>query len=488
MSLNSDNSDLPLYLTTTLPYVNSDPHLGHALEFVQADCIARLARILGREVFFNTGTDEHGQKVWQKATEAGEDTQKYVDKYAARFADLNDKLHLSEHAFTRTTNEEHILAAQEFWRRVDANGDIYKKTYQTKYCVGCELEKTDSELVDGCCPIHPNLTLEVREEENYFFRFSNYAEALLEIYRSTPDFVIPAERLHEITSFIEGGLHDFSISRLATKMPWGIPVPDDPDHVMYVWFDALVNYISALGWPDSDELFEKFWVNGETVQFAGKDNLRQQSAMWQAMLLSAGLPPSGQIVIHGFLTSDGQKMSKSIGNVVDPLALVAEYGTDALRYYLLRHVNPFEDSDFTAAKFKEAYNANLANGLGNLVSRIQTMRQSYGVEVALQEEVSVWADPEFSEYIEFLTNYEFHHAADYLWSGVGGLDSFIAEHEPYKLIKTDPDQAKELVAYTVLRLWDIAVLLEPLLPETSQKIRAALRENTKPAPLFERRD
>jgi methionyl-tRNA synthetase len=356
--------------------VNADPHVGFAMEIIRADVIARYKKLLGYEVFFNTGTDEHGQKVYTKAIEAQKDPQGYVDEWAQKFKNLIPLLGISEDIhFIRTTDEHHKKPAQEFWRKCEKAGDIYKKNYKIKYCVGCELEKTESELENNKCTIHPHLELEIREEENYFFRWSKYQKPLLELYEKNPHLVTPDFRFNEIKAFVERGLEDFSISRLKSKMPWGIPVPGDSNHVMYVWFDALVNYISTLGWPDNKANFEKFWVNGTPVQYAGKDNLRQQSAMWQAMLLSAGLPPTSTIVINGFINSGGQKMSKSLGNVISPYDVVNEYGTDALRYYVCRELSAFEDSDMTMEKFKESYNANLANGLGNLVSRIMKMAQ-----------------------------------------------------------------------------------------------------------------
>ena len=307
------------YITTTLPYVNADPHIGFALEIIQADAIARYHSQRGDEVVFNTGTDEHGVKIYRKAVEVGQNPQDYVDTYAAKFDKLKQTLNLSYTNFIRTSDKHHKKAAQEFWYRCLKNGDIEKRISKISYCSGCELEKTTSELIDGHCPIHPNLELDYIEEENYFFKFSKYAKPLLDFYKENPDFVVPDFRFNEIKKFIEDGLNDFSISRLKKKMPWGIPVPDDPNHVMYVWFDALINYISTLGWPEDKNNFKKFWPG---MQVAGKDNLRQQSAMWQAMLMSAGLPNSKQILIHGFITSSKQKMSKSLGNVIDPFALV----------------------------------------------------------------------------------------------------------------------------------------------------------------------
>src|SRR3989344_1626809 len=241
----------PFYITTTLPYVNAPAHGGHALEFVQADILARYHALIGDEVFFNTGTDEHGIKIYRKALEEKKDPQAYVDEYAAKFRSLKEKLNLfPDLHFIRTTDAKHEAAAQEFWRRCMAAGDIYKKNYQVKYCVGCELEKTDSELVEGRCPLHPTLYIEIINEENYFFRFSKYQTSLLDLYARRPDLVVPDYRFNEIRSFVARGLVDFSISRLKDKMPWGVPVPDDDSQVMYVWFDALINYISTLGWPE----------------------------------------------------------------------------------------------------------------------------------------------------------------------------------------------------------------------------------------------
>ena len=279
------------YITTTLPYVNAEAHLGHAMEFIRADVIARYKKLKGFDVFFNTGTDEHGMKLYEGAKKEGKTEQEYVDFYADKVKDLLRLLGVSDEVhFIRTTDEKHIQAAQAFWKRVSGNGYIYKKNYSAKYCVGCEEEKTDSELVDGRCPLHPNRELEIIEEENYFFKYSAFGEKLLKLYEENPTLVIPDFRLNEMREFVKRGLQDFSISRLKSKMPWGIEVPSDPEHIMYVWFDALVNYIATLGYPDLEGNFKKYWVEGETVQYCGKDNNRFQSAMWQAMLMAADLP------------------------------------------------------------------------------------------------------------------------------------------------------------------------------------------------------
>jgi methionyl-tRNA synthetase len=469
------------YITTTLPYVNADPHIGFAMEIVRADIIARAKRLEGAEVFFNTGTDEHGIKILEKAQSEGKDPKDYVDEYASRFSKLKDALNLSYDNFIRTTDPHHIKAAQEFWTLCKKNGFIYKKNYKIKYCVGCELEKTDSELLDGRCPIHPDRDLEIIDEENYFFKFSEFQKPLLDLYKKNPDFVIPDFRFNEIRSFVERGLDDFSISRLKSKMSWGVPVPDDSLHVMYVWFDALVNYISAIGWPEDMKKFKKFWP---VVQYCGKDNIRQQAAMWQAMLFSVGLPASSHIVVDGFVNVGGQKMSKSVGNVVNPLDLVAEYGTDAVRYYIAREFNPFEDSDYTPEKFKEAYNANLANGLGNLTSRIMKMAESNLDNCPEIPEKSV---PK--EFFTLLDKFEIKSAADCIWKEIGELDRFIQETEPFKVVKKDKEKGRELIKKMVIKLYAIGQMLDPIMPETNMKIKELIKANKAPqAPLFLRKD
>lgn len=471
------------YLTTTLPYVNAAPHIGFALELVHADVIARYLRLKGNEVFFNTGTDEHGAKIYQNAVAEGKDIQQYVDENAEHFKKLIAALgvDLQSGRFIRTTDTDHIATAQEFWKRCDAAGDIYKAKYATKYCVGCELEKTESELADGKCPIHPNLAIEEREEENYFFKFSKYQKPLLDLYAKYPDFVVPDFRFNEIKRFVEAGLTDFSISRLKEKMPWGVPVPGDESHVMYVWFDALVNYVSTLGWPKDEKKFTEFWGTEnepKAIQFAGKDNLRQQSAMWQAMLLSAGLPPSRHIVIHGFITSGGEKMSKSRGNVVDPFAVVEKYGADALRYWLTREMSTFEDGDFTWEKFKESYNAGLANGLGNLTARV--------MKLAEDNLSAPTPAPQMDFAHVMLDKFELGGAINSIWERIQSLDKKINDEQPFKLVKLDVEKGKVVIGEVVEELRHIAVLLAPFLPAASAKIIEAIKLNKKPDTLFPR--
>ena len=476
------------YITTTLPYVNARPHVGFAMEIIRADVLARYYSLCGYDVFFNTGTDEHGSKIFKKAQEQKKDPKIYVDGLAKEFRGLINLLNLSPSIhFIRTTDEHHLRAAQEFWRRCDENGFIYKKNYIGKYCVGCELEKTNSELKDGKCPIHPHTEIEYINEENYFFKFSACQEFLNNLYTKNPNFVTPSFRFNEIKKFVEGGLKDFSISRLTIKMPWGIPVPGDKEHVMYVWFDALVNYISTLGWPNNLDSFEEYWTEGNPIQYAGKDNLRQQSAMWQAMLWAAGLPQSRNIVINGFITSGGQKMSKSLSNVIDPYELVAKYGSEALRYYILRHIHSFEDSDMTIEKFHEAYNANLANGLGNLVQRVMKMIVMYKVDIS---DINFNDhDPIFSYHKKHIKEFNMNIIMDEIWRLIGDLDVFITENKPFQKIKKDTKGAHRDLYYLAKELSRIAISLYPFLPETARRIQECLTEARVPKEaLFLRKD
>jgi methionyl-tRNA synthetase len=475
------------YLTTTLPYVNAPLHMGHALEFVRADTIARYKKLVGFDVYFNTGTDEHGKKNYEKALEKGLDPKEFTDQGFETFKEQLKMFGVSDDVhFIRTTDKHHEMAAQEFWNKVNKNGYIYKKTYEAKYCVGCESEKTDSELNDtGECLLHPGRILELIDEENYFFKFSEFGDKLLEFYNEHPNFVVPDFRLNEMKNFIKNGLQDFSISRLKEKMSWGIEVPDDKDHVMYVWFDALTNYISTLGWPDNLENFEKYWINGTPTQYCGKDNTRFQAATWQAMLMAAGLPNSHQIVVNGFITAEGGvRMSKSLGNGVDPRDIVNEYGTDALRYFLLREVGSFEDSPFTLERFKDSYNSGLANGLGNLASRILTLSEKY-----LDKCPEISENEDFTEYFKNYEEFDLKKATEFVWEKIGELDKIIQETEPFKVIKVDEVKGKEMIKELVLKLYTITRMLNPLMPETNAKLKKLIKENKKPeTPLFLRKE
>ena len=471
------------YITTTLPYVNAPLHIGHALEFVRADTIARYKKLVGYDVYFNTGTDEHGIKVYEKAKEKNIKVQDFVNQGFETFKEQLKMFGVSENVhFIRTTDEHHQFAAQEFWKRVSKNGYIYKKNYEAKYCVGCESEKTNSELENNECKEHPGIKISVINEENYFFKYSVFGDKLLDFYKKNPNFIVPGFRFNEIKTFVKNELQDFSISRLKSKMPWGVLVPEDSEHVMYVWFDALINYISTLGWPEDTKNFERYWVNGSPTQYCGKDNTRFQGAMWQAMLMAANLPNSHQIVVNGFITgNEGVRMSKTLGNVIDPRDIVKEYGTDALRYFLLKEVSSFEDSPFTIERFKNSYNSGLANGLGNITSRILTMAENYGV--------SHLDSLELEKNNKNLDNFDIRKYMDEIWEKIQDLDKKIQEKEPYKLFKTDKDFAIDVVSDLCTDLSIIANMLIPAMPETSKKILNLLKKFEKPKqPLFLRKE
>ncbi len=454
------------YITTTLPYINSEPHIGFAAEIIKADVIARYEAQRGAQVFFNTGTDEHGLKIYQKALELGLEVQEYCDLYSAKFRPLKEKLNLSYNKFIRTTDSDHKKAAQEFWRLCDAAGDIYKKSYEVRYCIGCEMEKTDSDLVNGLCPLHPNQKLEIIKEENYFFRFSKYQAKLLDFYQDNPDFILPSSRLKEISTFVASGLQDFSISRFKEKMPHGVAVPGDDTQVMYVWFDALVNYISTLGWPNQTAEFNNYWPG---VQVCGKDNLRPQTAMWQAMLMSAGIPNSRQVLVFGFLTANGQKMSKSLGNVVNPYELVDKYGSDAVRYYLLAEIAPFEDGDYSQEKFVGRYNSDLANGLGNLVARVSNLLEKNEIITSFKVKLD---DVEFTKtrqnFSDSMRRYNFNESLQILWEKIKECDENLSQKAPWKMSdKKEIEAILKPLAQTILNL---AYLLQPFIPTAAEKI------------------
>lgn len=468
------------YLTTTLPYVNSDPHIGFALELVQADALVRFRRSLGEEVFFSTGTDEHGQKIYEAAQKAGKSTQEYVDYYANEFQKLKGILGLSDDLhFIRTTSPQHKLAAEEMWKRCMAKGDIYKKPFEGLYCVGCEKFLTQKEIIDDLCHIHKTAPQPLKEE-NYFFKFSKYQEKLLE-YLNRSDVIVPEWRRIEAINFVKEGLEDFSISREKSKLTWGIPVPGDDTQVMYVWFEALINYISTLGWPkDENGDFKRFWEEGFTLQMAGKDQVRFQSLMWQAMLMSADIKNTDQVFYHGFINSGGQKMSKSIGNVISPYELVQKYGTEATRYLLLRHVHSTEDTDVTWEKLDEWYTAGLVNGIGNLVARIMKLSEEH---LPIHEYSAVDSVAGVSE---ALGDFDFQKALNSVWERIQRLDQIITETEPFKVVKTNPEDGKKLIEEHRLELLKICRQLEPFMPSTSSKMHDAIVANKKPENLFPR--
>ena len=505
----------PFYITTTLPYVNADPHIGFAMEIVRADVVSRYKRGKGYDVFFNTGTDEHGAKIYENSIKEGVSPQGYVDIYAKKFRELTALLNIENVNFIRTTDDKHVIAAKEIWKRCYKNGDIYKKEYKIKYCIGCELEKTESELVDNKCPIHPNRNIEVREEENYFFRWSKYQKPLLDLYQAHPDFVIPDFRFNEIKAFVSRGLEDFSISRLKSKMPWGVAVPagycdmrDEDKHVMYVWFDALTSYISTLDWGESEgNNFKKYWLqtstpsdlssdHREVVQYCGKDNLRQQSAMWQAMLMSAGIPNSTNIIINGFIVSGGVKMSKSIGNVISPFDVINNYKSvtdfpeEVLRFILCHEVSTYDDSDVTMDSIHAAYTAYLQNGIGNQVNRIMKLSSLYLNNEDIKNILEKAEQGKLSnEYTSYLDDYKINEAVHIVTAKVKALDEYIQSTEPFKLVKSDNDmqKAKEIIGQCILNLCDIGHHLYFFMPRTSMAMYNFIKDNKMPdQPLFGR--
>ena len=477
------------YVTTPIFYPNGVPHMGHAYSEVLADIVARYHRLKGDSTYFLTGTDENTAKVPQAAEKAGKDPKEFADEIVDGFKSFFADLNISYDQFIRTSDPKtHWPGAQELWRRMEATGDIYKGTYSGLYCVGAESFVTEKDLVDGKCPDHDEYPEKI-EEENYFFKLSEYTDVIRKVIESDELLIVPETRKREVLAFLDEGLKDVSFSRPVKSVPWGIPVPGDDSHVMYVWCDALANYISALGFGQNGKGFEEFWP--ADWQVLGKDIVRFHAVIWPAMLLSAGLPLPKKLLVHGLILSDGRKMSKSLGNALDPKIFIEKYGVDALRYYLAREISPFDDGDMTEEKFIEAYNGNLANGLGNLVARTMKMALSYNVpfkEVIMRSPKEIISSDKAFTYRQAFDSFRIFYAADYIWGEIGFLDAYIAEHEPYKLAKIDMPKTHEHLLFLLGNLWEISVLLTPFLPDTADKIRRALMEQKQPETLFPRID
>jgi len=470
------------YITTAIDYVNSVPHLGHALEKVQADAIARYQRITDKDVYFLTGVDEHGIKIIRFSQDAGKSVKDFVNENSGKFAELTKKLDISNNNFIRTSDRErHWPGAQLLWKKLVEAGDIYKGKYSGYYCVGCEAYVTEKDLIDGKCPYHFKEPEKI-EEENYFFKLSRYVDEIKNKIESGELKILPESRKNEILGMIKEGVGDISFSRPKEKLSdWGVPVPDDESQLMYVWCDALANYISALGYGSNNEdNLKKFWP--ADLHIIGKDILRFHALIWPAMLMSAKLLLPKTIFVHGFILSNGKRMSKTLGNVIDPFYLAEKYGVDATRYYLLREITPFEDGDITEEKFKEAYNANLANGLGNLTARIMKMSEQYLDNKELR--IKNYELP--NDFKNLMDNFGLNKAMDLIWEKISELDLHIQKTEPFKLIKTDEKKAKEILVELVLGLQNIALMLKPFLPQTSEKILKSVGLNKMPETLFPR--
>ena len=460
------------YITAAIDYVNAAPHIGHALEKIQADVLARYNRAKGNAVWFLTGTDEHGAKIARAAEAAGKNPKEFVDENAEKFRNLKEALHLSWDDFIRTSDEKrHWPGAQRLWMKLYEAGDLYKKKYRGLYCVGHEAFVTEKDLEDGICRDHQKEP-EVVEEENWFFRLSKYGDRIKEEIESERLKIIPESRRNEILSLIDEGLEDVSFSRPRKDLSWGIPVPNDSEHTMYVWCDALANYITAIGYAEEEAKFWKLWP--ADLHIIGKDILRFHAAIWPGMLISAGLPLPKAIFVHGFIAVDGQKMSKTIGNVIAPVELVKKYGTEPVRYYLLREIPSYEDGDFSYKKFEERYNGDLANGIGNLVARVVTLGEKLGpmhfdFEKDVEEVIRASCQAEFKEYERHIGELRLNEALIDVWRLVSIGDKYINAKKPWAI--KDNEQLKNVILNAGYIISTIANLLEPFLPETAEKIK-----------------
>ncbi|MFB9904963.1 methionine--tRNA ligase [Allokutzneria oryzae] len=484
------------FISTTIPYVNASPHLGHALEWVQTDAFARHMAMRGQDVYVLSGSDENALKNVLAAEKAGVSAKELVASNVVFFEELMKRLEVGLTRFIRTSvDQDHIDGAVEIWRRMAASGDIYTKEYSGLYCVGCEQFYAEDELVDGKCPEHLTVP-ELVSETNYFFKLSRYGDRLLDALESGEVKIVPETRRNEVTSFVRAGLEDISVSRsMSRARGWGIPVPGDDSQVMYVWIDALTNYTNALGWFRDDENYQKYWVNADDrVHVVGKGVTRFHAVYWPAMLMSAGLPLPTEIVVHGYITAGGRKIGKSLGNAVDPVALVEQFGVNAIRYFLLAEFSPFGDGDFSEERLVSRYNTDLANGLGNLVSRVTSMTQRYREGVVpesgpvAEPEQSLAAQVEASarESMEAMVRYDHREALTKVWDLVRRTNAYVDERAPWHLAKEGTPEAEALLDTTLHHLVgavrQLGALIQPYLPVPSAVILEALGEKAEGVP------
>jgi methionyl-tRNA synthetase len=448
------------YITTSIAYTNAPPHIGFALELVQADVMARHYRSQGRDVFFLTGTDEHGIKINLKAQEEKKKVEEFTDQISGQFQELTRKLNVSNDDFIRTTDQEkHWPGVFKMWQAIKK--DIYLKKYQGLYCVGCETFLMKKDLIDGKCIYHQKEP-EVVQEENYFFRLSKYADLIKEKIENDSIKIIPEKRKNETLSFLKQGLKDVSFSRPKEKVVWGIPLPEDPSHLIYCWADALTNYLSALGYGRNND-YQDFWP--ADIHFIGKDIFKFHALIWPGMLLSAGLDLPKKIFIHGFITVNGQKMSKSLNNVVDPLDLIERYGTDAFRHYFLSEISPTEDGDFSEEKFKTRYNADLAGGIGNLLARVVVLSKEVDIKKATEEIIERVKETE-EKRVSFLEEFKFNSCLAEIYSLIKFADQYIEKNKPWQ----KKEDSFQVVSNLVFIVKEIARMINPFMPEASEKM------------------
>jgi len=468
----------PYYITTAIAYPNGAPHIGHAYEAIATDAIARFMRLDGRDVFFLTGTDEHGIKMLQTAAKENLTPRQLVERNVPRFQAMVKKFNCSNDDFIRTTEARHYRSSEAIWERMEAASDIYLDKYSGWYSVRDEAYYAESEtrLDDKGQRLGPHGTpVEWVEEESYFFRLSKYADKLLDLYRRVPDFVLPRERLNEVASFVRGGLQDLSLSR--TTFDWGIKVPGNPKHIMYVWVDALTNYITAVGFPDTaSEKFKKYWP--ADLHVIGKDIVRFHAVYWPAFLMSAGIDVPRRIFSHGFLFNRGEKMSKSVGNVIDPFALADAYGVDSLRYFLLREVPFGQDGNYSHEAIVARINADLANDLGNLAQRSLTMvaralggvLPKPGVFQASDQTLLAAADALIDKARDAMTTQQLHQVLNAIWAIVAEANRYFAGEAPWALAKTDPQRQGTVLYVTAEVLRQVSILIQPFMPASAGKL------------------